>query len=120
MAFYPPPALSTAPDLLRHAHGHRGHSAAGRGDRVERNGEGVKVCEKCWLAYRYVGKHISMKENSTMTHEEFSRRGGKSRAKNNSKKVLSTIGRMGSSARWAGHIAKRPTVRVAEGEAKPA
>lgn len=61
-----------------------------------------------------------MKDNSTMSHEEFSRRGGKARAKNNSKRVLSKIGKMGSAARWAGHIAKRPTIlreQIAQPEA---
>ena len=44
-----------------------------------------------------------------LTHLQMSRRGGKARAKNNSKATLSNIGLMGAIARWAGHIAKRPS-----------
>ena len=64
-------------------------------------------------SYRYADKHIAMKSKNTkgtMTASEMGRRGGKSRARNNSKTRLSQIGRMGSEARWEGHIAKRPTI----------
>ena len=44
-----------------------------------------------------------------LTHLQMSRRGGKARAKNNSKATLSHIGSMGAKARWAGHTAKRPS-----------
>lgn len=53
-----------------------------------------------------------------LTHEQFSRRGGKARARNNNKSVLSNIGLMGAKARWAGHTAKRPSKpKVAEAQA---